>query len=318
MSHSHAHGGHHHGHGHSHTPASFDRAFAIGILLNLGFVIAEVVYGVAANSLALLADAGHNLADVLGLTLAWGAAWAVRRPSTTRFTYGFRRSSIIASTLNGAILLVAVGMIAWEAISRLTHPEPTASATVVVVALAGIAVNGVTAWLFARGSKGDLNVRAAFLHMLADAATSAGVVVAGILTMRTGWLWLDPVVGLVVATVIVWGSWGLLTESLRLSLDAVPQGVDQAAVGAYLNGLPGVTHVHDLHIWSMSTTEVALTAHLVRPSGSIDDTFLRNVAHALDHRFGIAHVTIQIEAAEHDHGCTPVRRSQHEDVFAAV
>ncbi len=318
MSHSHAHGAHHHGHGHSHTPASFDRAFAIGIVLNLGFVIAEVSFGIAAQSLALLADAGHNMSDVLGLVLSWSAVWLARRPATSTFTYGFRRSSIMASMLNAVMLLIAVGMIAWEAIERLSAPQPAAASTVIVVAAIGIVINGVTAWLFASGSKGDLNVRAAFTHMLADAAISAGVVVAAIVTIYTGWVWIDPVAGLAIGGLIIVGTWGLLTESFRLSLDGVPQAVDQAAVADYLDGLPDVTHVHDLHIWSMSTTEVALTAHLVRPGASIDDAFSQAVAHDLDHRFGIAHATIQIEAAEHDHGCTPVRRSRHQDVSTAA
>ena len=303
VGHHHDHGqvGHHHGH--AHAPAGFDRAFAIGIVLNLGFVIAEVAYGLRAQSLALLADAGHNLSDVLGLVLSWSALWLGRRPATSRFTYGFQRSSILASLLNAVILLVAVGMISWEAVQRLASPQHAAAGTVIAVATAGIVVNGVTAWLFARGSKGDLNIRTAFIHMLGDAAIAAGVVVAGIVTLYTGWLWLDPVVGLVIGVLIIWGTWGLLTESLRLSLDGVPQGVDYPSVCAFLTGLPGVTQLHDVHIWSMSTTEIALTAHLVRPDADIDDAFSRQVAHELDRRFGISHSTIQIERAPHDHGC---------------
>lgn len=296
----HSHGGHH---GHSHAPVSFDRAFAIGIVLNLGFVVAEVACGVAAQSLALLADAGHNMSDVLGLVLSWSALWLSRRPATSRFTYGFRRSSIMASLFNAVFLLVAVGMISWEAVERLYDPQPAVASIVIVVAAIGIAVNGVTAWLFVSGSKGDLNVRAAFTHMLGDAAISAGVVVAGVVTLYTGWQSLDPLVGLIIGALIVAGTWGLLTESLRLSLDGVPQGVDQTAVCAYLKSLPGVTHIHDLHIWSMSTTEIALTVHLVRPDAGIDDEFSYDVAHDLEHRFGIAHSTIQIEHAPHDHGC---------------
>lgn len=314
MSQSHAHGAHHHDHGHSHVPATFDRAFAIGIVLNLGFVIAEVGYGVAAQSLALLADAGHNMSDVLGLLLSWSAVWLARRPATSTFTYGFRRSSIMASTVNAVMLLVAVGMIAWEAIERLSAPQPAAAGTVIVVATIGIVINGMTAWLFSGGSKGDLNVRAAFTHMLADAAISAGVVGAAILSVYTGWVWIDPVVGLAIGALIVVGTWGLLAESFRLSLDGVPQGVDHAAVASYLDTLPGVTHVHDLHIWSMSTTEVALTAHLVRPGTPVDDVFSQSVAHDLDHRFGITHSTIQVEASELDHGCTLVRRSRQENL----
>lgn len=298
--HSHSHA---HGHDHAHVPTNFDRAFAIGITLNLGFVSVEVIYGLLAHSLALLADAGHNLSDVLGLALAWGATWLARKPATPEFTYGFRRSSILASLLNAVILLIAVGAIAWEAVQRLMSPQPVAAQTVMIVAAIGIAVNGITAWLFSRGAKGDLNIRGAFVHMASDAAISAGVVIAALVTLYTGWLWLDPVVSLLIVALIVGGTWGLLRESIRLALDAVPEGVDQAAVAAYLAGLPGVSHVHDLHIWSMSTTEVALTAHLVRPDCGIDDALSAQIAHDLDHDFGIAHVTIQCEATAGTNGC---------------
>jgi len=304
MAHSHSHGHDHgHHHGHSHAPANFDRAFAIGITLNLGFVIAEVAFGLASHSLALLADAGHNLSDVLGLGLAWGAVWLGRKPATPRFTYGFRRSSILASLFNAVFLLLAVGAIAWEAVQRLASPAAVDSTTVMIVAAVGIAVNGITAWLFARGAKGDLNIRGAFVHMASDAAISAGVVVAALVTLYTGWLWLDPVVSLAIVVLIVAGTWGLLRESMRLALDAVPEGVDQAGVAAYLAALPGVAQVHDLHIWSMSTTEVALTAHLVRPDCGVDDGLSAKIAHDLEHDFGIAHVTIQCEAAAQHDGC---------------
>ena len=308
MAHAHQHSNdaHPHGHGHGHAPATFDRAFAIGITLNTAFVIAEVAYGLVAHSLALLADAGHNLSDVLGLALAWGAVWLTRKPATAAFTYGFRRSSILASLVNAVVLLVAVGGIAWEAVIRLASPSAVDSSTVAWVAAAGIAVNGITAWLFARGSKGDLNIRGAFLHMASDAAISAGVVVAALVTLRTGWRWLDPSVSLVIAALIIAGTWGLLRESVRLALDGVPAGVDQAGVARYLAALPGVAQVHDLHIWSMSTTEVALTAHLVRPGAGLDDALHARIAHELDHDFGIAHVTIQCEAASGEHGCQPL------------
>ena len=287
---------HAHGHGHSHAPATFDRAFAIGIALNLGFVVVGVIYGLWSNSLALLADAGHNASDALGLVLAWGAAWAARRHPTERFTYGYRRASILASLLNAVTLLVAVGVIAAEAAMRLRHPAPVDTGTVMAVAGIGIIVNGVTAWLFARGRKDDLNIRAAYLHMAGDALISAGVVAAALAIRLTGWLWIDPLVSLVVAAVIVGGTWSLLRESGRLSLDGVPAQIDAAAVGAYLRGLPGVTGTHDIHIWSMSTTEVALTAHLCVPATGPHDALLARIALDLEHHHGIGHATVQIEA----------------------
>ena len=294
----HGHGGHGHAHGpggHSHAPANFDRAFAIGVVLNSAFVLAEVGYGFASDSLALLADAGHNAADVLGLLLAWGAAWASRRQPSAQFTYGFGRSSIMASTLNAVLLLAAVGAIVGEAVQRFFQPEAVATGTVMAVAAAGIAVNGITAWLFASGAKDDLNIRGAFQHMAADAAVSAGVVVAAFAMARTGWLWLDPAVGIAVAAFIALASWGTLRESVRLSLDAVPEGVDCAAVEAYLRGLPGVSAVHDLHVWPMSTTEVALTAHLTVPGPGPHDALLGRIAHDLAHDHRISHPTVQIE-----------------------
>lgn len=293
----HDHGqGHAHGHGHSHAPANFDRAFAIGVVLNLGFVGAEVVYGILADSLALLADAGHNAADVLGLLLAWGAAWASRRQPSAGFTYGLRRSSIMASTLNAVLLMMAVAVIVTEAIERFAAPEPVATGTVMAVAAVGIAINGITAWLFARGAKGDLNIRGAFQHMAADAMVSAGVVLAALAMRLTGWLWIDPVVGIAVALFIAAASWGTLKESVRLSLDAVPEGFDCSKIEADLLALPGVTAVHDLHVWSMSTTEVALTVHLTVPGPGPHDALLSRIAHDLDHNHRIAHPTVQIEA----------------------
>lgn len=294
--HDHGHDHHGHGHGHSHAPASFDRAFAIGVALNVAFVVAEAVYGFTADSLALLADAGHNAADVLGLLLAWAAAWATRRPTSAGFTYGWRRSSIMASLVNAVLLLAAVGVIVVEAVQRLFAPEPVATGTVMVVAALGILVNGATAWLFARGRKGDLNIRSAFQHFAADAAVSAGVVVAALAMRQTGWLWIDPVVAIAVGAVIAVAGWGTLRESLRLSLDAVPDGIDCAAIETYLRALPGVEAVHHLHVWPTSTTEVALTAHLVVPEPGPHDALLGRVAHDLRHDHGIAHPTIQVEA----------------------
>lgn len=292
-----AHAGHSHG-GHSHAPANFDRAFAIGIALNIIFVAVEAGYGLAANSLALLADAGHNLSDVLGLVLAWAAAWAGRQRATERYTYGFRRASILASLANAVLLLVAVGVIVSQAIERLTDPQPVASGTMMIVAGIGIVINAATAWFFFSGRKGDLNIRGAYLHMAADAAVSAGVVLAGFAMAATGMLWIDPAVSLVVAVVITVGTWGLLSGSVALALDAVPAHIDRGAVEAWLAALPGVTAVHDVHIWAMSTTEVAMTAHLVRPGAALDDDFLHAACDTLDHRFGIGHATLQVESGE--------------------
>ena len=287
-------GGHGHHH-HAHVPASYDRAFAIGTALNLGFVLVEAVFGVIANSVALLADAGHNLSDVLALLLAWGAAWLTRRQPTSRHTYGFGSSSILASLINAMLLLVAVGAIAFEAIGRIFRPEPVAEFTVIWVAAAGILVNGATAWMFMRGRERDINIRGAYLHMASDAAVSAGVVVAAIAIWATGWYWLDPLASLAISVVIVLGSLDLLKESTRLAMAAVPGGVDRTGVERYLAGLSGVSAVHDLHIWAISTTETALTAHLVRPAMGPDDEFLRGVAAELRTRFGIGHCTIQVE-----------------------
>jgi cobalt-zinc-cadmium efflux system protein len=296
--HAHGHGHHDHGHGHSHAPASFGIAFAVGISLNFGFVLLETVYGLIADSMALVADAGHNLADVLGLVLAWWATSLVRKAPSARRTYGLKRSSILASLVNAVVLLVGVGGIAVEAARRLGEPTPVDSGIVIWVAAAGIAVNGFTACLFMRGSKGDLNIRGAFLHLASDAVVSLGVVLAGLVIGHTGWLWLDPAVSLVIAAIIVIGTWSLLRESLDLALDAVPTRIDPARVEAYLRDLPGVVAVHDLHIWAMSTTETALTAHLVRPGSGLDDALLDAAADALNQRFGIAHATFQVEEGD--------------------
>ncbi|HEY1300309.1 MAG TPA: cation diffusion facilitator family transporter, partial [Stellaceae bacterium] len=264
----HDHQGHTH---HPHAPADYGRAFAIGIALNLAYVAGEAVAGLLAHSLALLADAGHNLSDVLGLGLSWGAAVLSRREPSGRFTYGLGSTSILAALANAAILLVVTGGIAWEAVLRFAAPVPVATGIVVWVAAAGIAVNGGTALLFASGSAQDLNIKSAFLHMAGDALVTAGVVVAGIVIGLTGWLWLDPAVSLAVSAVIVVGTWGLLRSAVGLALAAVPEGVDAEAVRAHLAAQPGVTALHDLHIWGMSTTETALTCHLVMPQGHPGD-----------------------------------------------
>jgi cobalt-zinc-cadmium efflux system protein len=286
-----------HAPGHVHAPASFGLAFAVGIGLNTAFVVVEFAYGVLGSSVALVADAGHNLSDVLGLVIAWIATALARKPPSKYYTYGLRGSSILAALLNAMFLLTTTGAIAWEAILRLGDPQPTAGRTVIVVAAVGIVINGVTALMFASGRKKDINIRGAFLHMAADAAVSLGVVLAGAAILATGWKWIDPAVSLLICAIILWSSWGLLKDSLRMSLSAVPPGIDPAEVHAYLNGLPGVVALHDLHIWPMSTTETALTCHLVMPSGHPGDAFLIQTAHELHHRFAIGHVTLQTETS---------------------
>lgn len=304
-SHTCSHAGHDHGHGHVHGagPNASGNAFFIAVFLNTAFVVAEFAFGFIANSTALMADAGHNLSDVFGLLLAWGAAILARRAPAGRFTYGLRGSSILASLANAVFLLVACGGIAWEAVQRFSQAPVVNGLTVTIVAGVGIAINGISAWLFVKGSKGDLNIRGAYLHMLADAAVSLGVVIAGVAMMFTGWHWLDPVVSLVIVAVIVAGTWGLLRESVHLVLDAVPAHIDAPAVDAYLRQLPGVSDVHDLHIWAMSTTENALTAHLVIPDGHPGDAFIDDVSAALHARFGVQHSTLQIEQGTTKHSC---------------
>ena len=297
--HDHDHG-HDHGHahgpgGHSHAPKSFGRAFAIGVALNSGFVVVEAIYGWLGHSVALLADAGHNLSDVLALIAAWVASELVKRAPTERYSYGYLGSSILAALFNAALLLVAVGAISWESILRLANPQPVEAGVVMAVAAIGIVINGVTAWLFASGRDSDLNLRGAFLHMAADALVSAGVIVAGLAIALTGWLWLDPLTSLAINVVIIWGSWGLLRDSVAMAMAATPAGVDPREVRAFLQGQPGVADVHDLHIWPMSTTETALTCHLVTPQGHPGDAFLHTLAVDLRVRYRIAHPTIQIE-----------------------
>lgn len=287
----HAHGGH----GHSHAPKSFGRAFAIGTILNLTFVIVEVGYGIAAGSVALLADAGHNMSDVLGLVIAWVAAALAKRSPTGRYTYGFRSTSILAALTNGVLLLVATGIIAVEAIRRLYEPAAVEGTTVMIVAAIGIVINGATALLFMSGRKGDLNVRAAFMHMAADAGLAAGVVVAGLLIVLTGRTWIDPIMSLVIVVVIAVGTWGLLRDSVNMSLQAVPAGLDPQEIGDFLRGREKVAAIHDLHVWPMSTTEIALTVHLLVPGNYPGDGFTVEIAQALKEKFGIDHATIQLE-----------------------
>jgi cobalt-zinc-cadmium efflux system protein len=295
MAHHHHDHSHAHDHaGHSHAPDDFGRAFAVGASLNTAFVIAELGFGYAANSLALISDAVHNLSDVFSLLLAWGAAWLAARRPTDRHTYGYRRASILAALFNAGLLLVAVGGIAVEAVNRLQETPEVAGWTVVWVAALGILINGGTALLFMRGRHGDLNIRGAYLHMAADAGVSFGVVVAALLIMSTGWLWIDPAISLVIALVVLVSGWGLMRDSVNLALDAVPRGIELVDVRDFLRALDGVSEVHDLHIWAMSTNETALTAHLVRPGGH-DDAFLHYVCAQLSHRFKIHHATLQVE-----------------------
>jgi cobalt-zinc-cadmium efflux system protein len=296
--HHHDHGhGHSHGHvGHSHAPDHFGFAFAVGVTLNTAFVVAELAFGYAANSLALISDAVHNFSDVISLLLAWAALWLARKQPTQQHTYGYRRASILAALVNAGLLLIAVGGIAVEAINRIQEPAAVAGWTVVLVAALGILVNGSTALLFMRGRHGDLNIRGAYLHMAADAGVSFGVVVAALVIMATGWLWVDPAISLGIAAVVLASGWGLARDSVNLALDGVPKGIELAKVRDYLVTLEGVTELHDLHIWAMSTNETALTAHLVRPAG-FNDAFLHGVCEELSHRFNIHHATLQIEAS---------------------
>ncbi len=287
---------------HTHQPTDHGRIFAIGIALNGVFIAAEIFYGLKAGSLALLADAGHNASDVLGLGMAWGATLLARRKASERFTYGLQSASIIAALANALLLLVAVGGIGWEAIERFAAPVAPAAATVMIVATIGVFVNGLTAWLF-RGHHHDLNIRGVFLHMAADAAVSLGVVISGAFILKTGWMWLDPLVSLAIVLVIVAGSWRLLRESITLALHAVPAHIETTAVKIWLAGLSGVKEVHDLHIWAMSTTGVAMSVHLLMPGGHPGDAFIAQVTHELEQRFHITHATLQIEIGDAEAEC---------------
>lgn len=316
MSAAHAHSHHHHGHpghddhdhghdhGHAHAlPPNPGRALAIGIALNLAFVVIEWGFGVYADSLALLADATHNLGDVLGLVLAWAAARLALRAPSERFTYGLGASSILAALANALLLVGVTGALVWEAVLRLQEPRAVEGSVVIGVALAGVVVNGLTAWLLHHGHEHDLNLKGAYLHMLGDAAVSCAVAVSGAIILVTGWEWLDPAMTIVVGLVIVWSSLGLLRDSTKLALQGVPQGIDSTAVREYLEHLPGVSQVHDLHIWAMSTTGTAMTAHLVMPSGHPGDAFLAEAAHGISHRFRIRHATLQVELGDCGQGC---------------
>jgi cobalt-zinc-cadmium efflux system protein len=302
------HSGHNHGshagHHHAHAPVSgHGRAFALAVALNVAIVVVQAIYGVIAHSTALLADAGHNLSDVLGLLLAWGAAWlATRRPSA-RYTFGYGSSSILASLANAALLLFACGVIVAEAIGRLVNPAPVAGLAVFIVATVGVVVNGVSAWLFMRGQKEDLNIRGAFLHMAADAGISAAVAISGLVILYTSWTWLDPVMSLLVVAVVVYGTWGLLRDSVRMALDAVPPGVDLQSIRDYLAAQPGVTDVHDLHVWALSTTGNALSAHLVMPAGHPGDESIDSIVITLRERFSMQHATLQVDLGTTAHRC---------------
>jgi cobalt-zinc-cadmium efflux system protein len=301
-----------HGHNHNHgqSPQDFNTAFAIGVALNVALVGLQAVYGVIGNSMALIADAGHNLGDVFGLLLAWGASAAARKAPTSRYTYGYRSTSILAALANAIVLLIAVGAIALEALQRFASPEPVAATSVMIVAGIGILVNGGTALLFMRGGERDLNIRGAFLHMAADAGISLGVVVSAFLILRTGWLWIDPLVSLIISAIIVKGTWGLLRESFDLALHAVPPGIDPAEVRGHLERLEGVERIHDLHIWAMSTTETALTCHLVMPGGHPGDDFIARASASLHAAFDIDHTTLQIECGDACNGACALAPSQ--------
>jgi cobalt-zinc-cadmium efflux system protein len=313
-------------HEHTHEHHGHERAFAVGIALNLAFVALESVFGVLSHSMALLADASHNLSDVLALALAWGASILGRREPSQRFTYGLGSSTILAALVNAMLLMLVVGGIAVEAVQRLMNPAPVATATVIWVALCGIAVNGVTALFFLRGREHDLNVQGAFLHMAADAAVSLGVVLAGVAMLYTGWTWLDPLMSLVIAAVIVGSTWGLLRDSVNLSLHAVPTRIDTGLIRGYFCALHGVVEIHDLHIWGMSTTETALTVHLVMPDGHPGDRFIAQICRELRERFSVGHATIQVETGDALHPCslapdhvvrTRIRPAPHEFARAA-
>ncbi len=291
-------------HNHNHEVPSYNKAFAIGIILNVAFSLIEAIYGFLSNSIALIADAGHNFSDVISLVIAWGAIYLAAKKPTPRRTYGFRRLTILASLASAILLLIAIGAILLEAIKRFNEPQPLQGKTIIIVAGIGIIINLITAFMFIKNQENDLNIKGAFLHMLADAGVSFGVVLAGIAIIATGWLWLDPAISILIVVIILIGTWGLLKDSLNLVLDYVPKNIDPVEVKKYFEGLPQVNEVHDLHIWAMSTTEIALTAHLTIPDKDTNDIFLQKVCSDLHEKFGIDHPTIQIEKNNTDEFCT--------------
>jgi cobalt-zinc-cadmium efflux system protein len=290
-------------HDHSHAISNYNRAFAIGVTLNIAFVVIEASYGVLAESLALIADAGHNLSDVFSLLLAWGASILATKAATEKRTYGMRKATVIASLGSAVLLLVALGGITWEAIGRFVEPQPVEGITVIVVAAIGVVINTLTALLFIQGQKSDLNIRGAFLHMVVDAGVSLGVVVAGIFIVIKGWLWIDPMISLVIVGVVFYATWGLLRDSLDYAMDAVPAGIDLPAIQRYLTSVKNVDRIHDLHIWPLSTSEIALTVHIVVHDNKLDNNFLRDLQQYLHDNFGIGHATIQVETSTGEDNC---------------
>jgi len=301
----HDHAGHDHSHSHGvpSGPVTSNAAFATAVGLNVLMVVAELVFGLISGSMALIADAGHNFSDVIGILFAWVANWLAAKPAGGRFTYGLRRSTILAALASGVLLLVATGGIIWESITRLAEPDHVMGGTVILVALIGVAINAISAALFLKGSKHDINIRGAFLHLIGDAGVSVGVAIAGIMILYTGWMWVDPIASLLVAGVVLWATWGLLSEALQLSLDAVPRGIEIEEVRGWLAGQPGVVEVHDVHVWPLSTTQTALTAHLVRPEPPDSDAFLEQLREEARDKFGIGHTTIQLEVESLDDSC---------------
>ena len=290
-------------HDHKHEMSNYNRAFAIGVILNVIFVVIEAGYGIVAGSLALIADAGHNLSDVLSLLLAWGASLLASKRPTKKRTYGFRRVTILASLVSALLLLVALGGIAWESVGRFFNPQPVKGMIIIIVAAIGVVINSITALLFISGKEHDLNIKGAYLHMAADAGVSLGVVIAGIAIMITGWLWLDPAISIFIVVIVLIGTWGLLRNSINLSIDAVPEGIDISEIKNYLTSLKNVSCTHDLHVWALSTTETALTAHLVTTQDSMDNAFLIEIQQYLHDQFGIEHTTIQIEKENSENNC---------------